>query len=98
MESPLYTVLGLLMLAREYTMDTCRSVLASNRLVVGADRLSKLKGALFMIAMLGFIWNRATMAKHDMDIAMSAIAISGMIIAFLGLARFICKYTYRMST
>ena len=79
------------MLAREYIMDTMRSIAASNQIVIPADRLSKLKGVLFMTSMLLMIGNHAflsNMAVNTVVLQLSVLmAVTGMIVASVSLVR-----------
>lgn len=88
---PLFFYLGLLMLAREYVMDTIRSIAASNQIVIPADRLSKIKGVLFMTSMLLMIGNHAFLANMAINTILLQfsvlMAVAGMIIAYVSLVR-----------
>lgn len=85
--------LGILMLIREYAMDTMRGIAASKHQIISADKYSKIKGVLFMVAMLGMIWNKILLENNDLlqDLFV-VIAVFAMILAYITLARFFFKY------
>jgi phosphatidylglycerophosphate synthase len=92
----IFFYLGILMLVREYIMDTMRSIAASNNKVIPADKLSKIKGVLFMTSMLIIIGNYVLISNTS-NPAISAIlqwigivmAVLGMIFAYFTLGRFL---------
>lgn len=85
--------LGILMLIREYSMDTMRSIAASRNKVISADKFSKVKGALFMIAMLGMIWNYVVFNNNEIwQSGFLALASLAMLMAYITLIRFFRKY------
>jgi len=85
--------LGLLMLLREYGIDTMRSIVASKNKVISADKFSKIKGVLFMVAMLGVIFNYAlSINSQVIEHAVVSIGILAMILAYITLIRFFIKY------
>ena len=91
---PPFFYLGLLMLFREYAMDTMRAIAASQGKVISADKLSKLKGIFFMFAMVGAIGNKAFLGDETAARIMVLTASVGMILAYLTLARFFHKYRH----
>ncbi len=48
--------IGLLLFIREYMIDSIRTVAISQGTVISANWQSKLKGAMFMLAILGIVW------------------------------------------
>ena len=85
--------LGILMLIREYTIDTMRSIAASKHTVISADKFSKIKGVMFMIAMLGMIWNKVFLENNEKSqLALILLASLAMLIAYITLIRFFNKY------
>ena len=89
----IFFYLGLLMLIREYTIDTMRSIAASKQTVISADKFSKIKGVLFMIAMLGMIWNRVLFEGNDlMQTIFVWMAALAMVLAYITLVRFFVKH------
>lgn len=88
--------LGLLMLLREYAIDTMRSIAASAHTVISADKFSKIKGILFMIAMLGMIWNRVFGLKYEtmLQNIFALLAVLAMVLAYATLVRFFVKYKH----
>lgn len=84
--------LGILMLIREYTMDTMRSIAASKSVVISADKFSKIKGVLFMLAMLGMIWNLVLYDNRYVEQTFVIIASVAMLLAYVTLVRFFLKY------
>jgi CDP-diacylglycerol---glycerol-3-phosphate 3-phosphatidyltransferase len=89
----LFLYLGLLMLLREYTMDTMRSIAASRNKVIMADKFSKIKGVLFMLAMIVVIANHAFLGfNYYLEMSMNIIATLAMVMAYLTLGRFFIKY------
>lgn len=84
--------LGILMLIREYTMDTMRSIAASKSVVISADKFSKIKGVLFMFAMLGMIWNLVLLDNYYLEQLFIVLATLGMLFAYITLVRFFLKY------
>ena len=83
--------LGLLMLIREYSIDTMRALAAARQVVISADAFSKFKGVLFMTTMLGAIGNHAVLGSAAFQQAMVLLAVGGMILAYLTLGRFYLK-------
>jgi len=85
--------LGILMLIREYSIDTMRSIAASQNVVISADKFSKIKGVLFMIAMLFMVWNEAVFHLggiwQEVSIGVASLA---MVLAYATLVRFFVKY------
>lgn len=92
----LFFYLGILMLVREYMMDTMRALAASNSIVITADKLSKIKGILFMTAMLTMIGNQAFVADpwpHAvLRTAGIVLAIAGLLLAYVSLARCLIRH------
>lgn len=86
--------LGLLMLLREYAIDTMRSIAASANTVISADKFSKIKGILFMIAMMGMIWNKVLNLDYRdyLENIFTIMAVIAMILAYITLVRFFIKY------
>lgn len=86
--------LGLLMLLREYAIDTMRSIAASAHTVISADKFSKIKGILFMTAMLGMIWNKVFELKYEpvLQDIFALLAAFAMVLAYITLVRFFLKY------
>jgi CDP-diacylglycerol---glycerol-3-phosphate 3-phosphatidyltransferase len=88
----IFFYLGLLMIVREYTMDTMRAIAASNNEVIPADRLSKIKGVLFMTAMLVAIGNYVFMPNETASAVVRQLGVLmatiGMTLAYFTLARF----------
>lgn len=92
----LFFYLGILLLVREYMMDTMRSIAASNHVVIPADRLSKIKGVLLMTSMLMVIGNYA----FTYDLVMSSmlqtsgniLAVAGTLVAYVTLVRFVITH------
>ncbi len=81
------------MLIREYSIDTMRSIAASKKKVISADKFSKIKGILFMIAMIGMIGNYAFLNNNlILENLMILTGIVGMIFAYITLIRFFIKY------
>lgn len=89
--NPLFFYLGLLMLLREYAIDTLRAIAAARQIVLSADALSKLKGVLFMTAMVGAIGNHAFFGSAWLEGAMAAVGAIGMALAYVTLGRFYRK-------
>ncbi|MFH1408487.1 MAG: CDP-alcohol phosphatidyltransferase family protein [Nanoarchaeota archaeon] len=90
---PVFFYLGLLMLTREYMMDTFRSIAASKKVVISADRFSKIKGVLFMISMLWMI-GTAAFVNNDPSFQLFGVVIAclGMLLAIWSLSRFYLKH------
>lgn len=89
----IFFYLGILMLVREYTMDTMRSIAASQNKVISADKFSKIKGIIFMSAMLGMLWFKAlNLADNLWQNSFIILASIGMIMAYITLVRFFIKY------
>lgn len=85
--------LGILMLIREYSIDTMRSIAASRNKVISADKFSKIKGVLFMISMLGMIWNYVVFNNNEnWQLLFLALASLAMLMAYITLIRFFRKY------
>lgn len=85
--------LGILMLIREYTIDTMRSIAASKQTVISADKFSKIKGVMFMVAMLGMVWNKVFLENNEkLQLAFVVLASLAMLIAYITLIRFFNKY------
>ncbi len=87
----LFFYLGLFMLLREYAIDTLRAISASRQIVLSADNFSKIKGVLFMTAMVGIIGNQAFVRDPWLEWTMVVVAVIGMIMAYVTLARFYQK-------
>jgi phosphatidylglycerophosphate synthase len=89
----LFFYLGILLLIREYIMDTMRSIAASNNVVIPADRLSKIKGVLLMTAMLIVIGNFASAYSLFVNSVLQTIgailAGTGTLLAYFTLVRFL---------
>ena len=83
--------LGLMMLIREYAVDTMRSIAATRQVVISADIFSKFKGVLFMSTMLGALGNHAYLGSAAFEQAMILLGAGGMILAYLTLGRFYLK-------
>lgn len=88
----IFFYLGILMILREYSIDTMRSIVASKGKVITSDKFSKIKGVLFMIAMLGAIFNYVFIGNVLIERIMVAIAIGGMVLAYMTLIRFFILY------
>jgi CDP-diacylglycerol--glycerol-3-phosphate 3-phosphatidyltransferase len=88
---PIFFYLGLLMLLREYAIDTLRSIAASRQVVIPADGFSKLKGVLFMTAMLCAIGNQAFLQNSWFEQTVAVVAMATMLLAYITLARFYRK-------
>lgn len=88
----LFFYLGILMLIREYTIDTMRSIAASKNVVISADKFSKIKGVIFMAAMLGIIWNKV-LNKNEIfaQNVFTILAAIGIVMAYITLVRFFIK-------
>ncbi len=88
-----FFVLGILMLIREYSIDTMRTIAAAKKKVISADKFSKIKGILFMVAMMGMVLHRAFFAHlQGFPELMIIIASVGMVLAYITLGRFFVKY------
>lgn len=92
----LFFYLGILLLVREYIMDTMRSIAASNHVVIPADRLSKIKGVLLMTAMLIVIGNFAftsnLVANSMLQTSGTLLAVTGTLLAYVTLVRFLVAH------
>lgn len=92
----LFFYLGILMLVREYMMDTMRALAASNSLVIAANKMSKIKGILFMTAMLTMIGTQAFVADPQPSMVLRAagvvLAVTGLLLAYVSLARFLMRH------
>jgi len=92
----LFFYLGILMLVREYMMDTMRALAASNNIVITADKLSKIKGVLFMTAMLTMIGTQAFVAEPMPNAVLRAtgtvLAVAGLLLAYVSLARVLIRH------
>jgi CDP-diacylglycerol--glycerol-3-phosphate 3-phosphatidyltransferase len=93
----IFFYLGILMLIREYSIDTMRAIAASNRKVITSDKLSKIKGILFMTSMILMIGNYTLNYSHTpLSITVTYVAIImaiiGIIFSYLTLVRFIRSY------
>ncbi len=94
--------LGILMLIREYSIDTMRSIAAAKGTVISADKFSKIKGILFMLAMLFMLY---TIAFVDVGFVLFAtssfasivIASVGMLLAYVTLARFFITHRHLLN-
>lgn len=85
--------LGMLMLIRENMMDTIRSIAASRRVVISADKFSKIKGDLFMFSMIGMLINFAFNYNSEIvERALIVIASGAMVLAYASLLRTALKY------
>ncbi|MFQ5587233.1 MAG: CDP-alcohol phosphatidyltransferase family protein [Nitrospiria bacterium] len=89
--NPFFFYLGLLMLLREYVIDTLRAIAAARKTVLSADALSKLKGVILMTAMVGAIGNHAFLGSAWIEGAMAAMGAIGMTLAYVTLGRFYLK-------
>ena len=88
-----FFLLGLLMLVREYTIDTMRSIAAAKQVVLSADKYSKIKGVMFMTAMLMMSFNAALSTMlPSVTLASLVIASVGMLLAYVTLGRFFLRY------
>jgi CDP-diacylglycerol--glycerol-3-phosphate 3-phosphatidyltransferase len=85
--------LGLLMLLREYSIDTMRSIAAASNNVISADRFSKIKGVIFMFSMLVMIGNYVFF-KNNIFVQQSMVILAsfGMLLAYITLLRFFFMY------
>ena len=92
----LFFYLGILLLVREYIMDTMRSIAASNHVVIPADRLSKIKGVLLMTAMLIVIGNYAftynLFTTSMLQTSGTILAVTGTLLAYVTLVRFLVAH------
>lgn len=92
----LFFYLGLFMLAREYAMDTMRAIAASHGIVIPADRFSKIKGVLFMTAILLMIGSHAFSFSAPIDHGLQQtgiiMAITGMLLAYYTMIRFLMMH------
>ncbi len=85
--------MGILMLVREYAIDTMRSVAAVKGKVISADKFSKIKGVLFMIGMLGMVWNQVVYGGGGvLEQVFIWTAAVGMTMSYITLVRFSIKY------
>lgn len=85
--------LGLMMLLREYAMDSMRSIAAAQGKAISADKFSKIKGILFMVAMLGMIGNKVLINNNEiMQWVFVGMAAAAMLLAYITLVRFFVKY------
>jgi phosphatidylglycerophosphate synthase len=83
--------LGLLMLIREYAVDTMRAIATTRHIVISADVFSKLKGVLFMVTMLCAIGNHTFLENEKFEQAIVLLGNNSMILAYLTLGRFYLK-------
>ena len=90
-----FFVLGIFMLAREYTIDTMRTVAAIKHIVIPGDRLSKIKGGLFMVAMLLGVISGA-LDWPGLTVAALVLGSAGMVFAYVTLVRFSLRYLPRL--
>jgi len=94
----IFFYLGILMLIREYIIDTMRAIAASKGKVITSDKFSKIKGAIFMMAMILMVGNYAfNNISFDATYAMVSniaiiIASAGIIFSYITLIRFIILY------
>jgi CDP-diacylglycerol--glycerol-3-phosphate 3-phosphatidyltransferase len=92
----LFFYLGILLLVREYSMDTMRSIAASNQVVIPADRLSKIKGVLLMTAMLIVIGNYAFIYNCSWNSMLqtsgTVLAVTGTLLAYVTLVCFLVAH------
>jgi CDP-diacylglycerol--glycerol-3-phosphate 3-phosphatidyltransferase len=89
----IFFYLALLMLLREYSIDTMRSIVASKGKIISADKFSKIKGILFMVSMLGIVANFAFLNNNlIIQGTMISIGILGIIISYITLIRFFIIY------
>jgi CDP-diacylglycerol--glycerol-3-phosphate 3-phosphatidyltransferase len=85
--------LGLVMLLREYSIDTMRSIAATSGKTIKADKFSKIKGVLFMISMNGVLWNKVLFQDPNLDLVFLWISIITMIFCYITLV-FVFKNNY----
>ena len=86
--------LGILMLIREYIIDTMRAVAASKNKVITSDKFSKIKGILFMMSMImmvgNYTFNNTATSMNYIIISSIAIIMAsiGIIFSYITLIRF----------
>ena len=89
----IFFYIGLLVLMREYTMDTMRAIAASNNKVIPADKLSKTKGTLYGTSILVMIGNRAFISNTAINTLIQQIGIGiitvAVVFAYFALIRFL---------
>lgn len=90
--NPIFFYFGLLILLREYTMDTIRTIAASEKIVISADKFSKIKGVFYMTAMVGMVINFGTLNIEIIQSTMVVLAICGLILAYISLVRIFLKH------
>jgi CDP-diacylglycerol--glycerol-3-phosphate 3-phosphatidyltransferase len=89
----LFFYFGLLILLREYSMDTLRTIAASEKIILSADKLSKIKGTFYMTAMVGMVFNFALLNNNAaVQAIMIVLAACGIILAYASLTRLVLKY------
>lgn len=89
----IFFYLGILMLIREYAIDTMRSIAASKHQVISADKFSKIKGVLFMVSMLGMLVNKIYFENNEFSQnVFIVVSLLAMILAYVTLIRFFIKY------
>ena len=89
----IFFYLGLLMLLREYAMDTMRSIAASKGKVISSDKFSKIKGWLFMISVVGMLGCFTFFGSIlELQNFMILVGITGMVMAYITLVRFLIIY------
>lgn len=78
--------LGLLMLFRDYIMDFLRSTAASKSIVIVPDKVGKIKGIVFIISMMGTIFNEAILnSSQNIRVSMIVLASLGIILGYITL-------------
>lgn len=85
--------LGLLMLLREYSIDTMRSIALASKKVISSDKFSKIKGGVFMFSMVVMIGNYVFL-KNNIFVQQSMVILAsfGILLAYITLFRFFFKY------
>ncbi|WP_295434035.1 hypothetical protein [uncultured Thiodictyon sp.] len=73
-----------------------RALAASNNIVIAADKLSKIKGVLFMTAMLTMIGTQAFVADPRPTAVLRAagtvLAVTGLLLAYVSLTRVLIRH------
>ncbi|MDO8661578.1 MAG: CDP-alcohol phosphatidyltransferase family protein [Candidatus Woesearchaeota archaeon] len=87
----IFFYLGILMLIREYSIDSFRTLASTKRIVLVPDKLSKIKGIVFMVSMLGMVFNKALLNYEYVYLISIYLAILVMIFAYYSLIRVFLK-------
>lgn len=78
--------LGLLMLFRDCIMDFLRLTASSKSMIIFPDKIGKLKGIMFIVSMMGTIFNEAILnSSQNIRVSMIILASLGIILGYITL-------------